>query len=153
MSRKNLKHKKTKNLYSFQTVTNDFCGSLSFRGKKAVQEKVFLKALNSTTNKDIYSSLSSLRGSIQNVRPSIGIKVKKSSRNSQHIPYPLSTMLSNSTAIKWISQSTRKKKGGYFSSNLAKEFNDVNNFRGSSMERKLRHYKLAEENRNLSNTN
>jgi ribosomal protein S7 len=62
-------------------------------------------------------------------------------------------MLSNSTAIKWISQSTRKKKGGYFSSNLAKEFNDVNNFRGSSMERKLRHYKLAEENRNLSNTN
>lgn len=151
MSRKNLKVRSTKNLYSQGSLVNSFCNGLSFRGKKSVQEKILLQSLSLISNKDLYYSLGILSACVRTVSPSIGVKGRKSSRGSFYVPYSLNLSNSSDVGVKWILNTVRRRKGRFAASNLSKEIREIQSFKGSSLEKKIRHYRLVEENKNFSN--
>lgn len=150
MSRKSLKARSAKNLYSQGSLINGFFNGLSFRGKKAVQEKILLQSLGLISDKDLYHNLGILSACVQMVSPSIGLKGRKSPRGSFYVPHSLSPYESSKIGTRWILNTVRRRKGRFSASNLSKEIRDIKNFKGASLEKKIRHYKLVEENKNFS---
>ncbi len=152
--------------FNFFLFTDKFINLLMRDGKKIKAAKLFFdmllflkKRLEKDTDKKSYgvkhlmhdfSVLHFLSKAVENVTPSLEVRKVRVSGTTYLVPAILSKKRQETTAVRWIIESARKKKDkskGDFSECLADEIFDAYKKQGQAHQKRDELHRLAEANR------
>jgi small subunit ribosomal protein S7 len=122
---------------------------LSFENQKEVKNEKEIKDEDNIFGKDrIVCELEILKKTINNLKPSIEVKMKKIGGRSNAVPSEVSHRRKNYLANKWLISEARKRKEkkGMFEK-LAKEIVDAYKEKGGAYNKKIEVLKTAEANK------
>lgn len=152
--------------YNFFLFTDKFLNLLMYHGKKVKATKLFFDMLPrlkkhiekdtekkfSLVKRNIHnlSILHILSQAVENVKPSIEVRKVRVAGTTYLVPSILSKKRQETTAIRWIIESARKRQNNSklrFSECLADEFFDAYKKQGQARQKRDELHRLAEANR------
>jgi len=128
-------------------IIGRFLGQLSKDGKKNTATRVMYKTLDIIREKTKKEPLEILDEAIKNVSPVLEVKGKRVGGANYQIPIPVMGNRRTTLAIRWILESTRKKKGKPMAERLALEFIDAAEKKGAAIKKREDIQRMAEANR------
>ena len=105
--------------------------SIMLDGKKTIAEKIVYDAIDKIKSKSKDEPLTVFNDAINNVRPTVEVKAKRS----------------QALALRWIIDASRKRKDKKMSDKLFNEIFDAYQKRGSAIKKKEDTHKMAESNK------
>lgn len=114
-------------------------------GKKQLAFRIFQKSLNHIKNQTKQDPLLIIENGIRNTTPSVEIRTRRIGGAVYTVPIELSLDRGIPRAIRWILIAAKKRSGNKLYINLANEFIDASNKRGSAFYKKEEIQKLSEK--------
>ena len=120
-------------------------------GKKATSEAIIYgafdiikKKLNKSTEQEV---LEVIKKAIDNIRPKVEVKPRRVGGATFQVPVEVSEKRALSLTLRWLRESTRKKKGKPTRDKLAQELLDAYRGEGTAVKKREDTHKMAEANR------
>ncbi|ADM89827.1 30S ribosomal subunit protein S7 [Candidatus Zinderia insecticola CARI] len=129
-----------------------FINILMLSGKKNKSEKIIYKALYYIKSKN-KNPIKIFLKAIENCKPLVEIKNKKIGGSNYQIPVEVNLNRRISLSMKWIKKFALKRKERFTYIKIANELIDASENKGSSINKKIEIYKMAESNKAFSNFN
>ena len=114
-------------------------------GKKQLAFRIFQKSLNHIKNQTKQDPFLIIENGIRNTTPSVEIRTRRIGGAVYTVPIELSLDRGIPRAIRWILIAAKKRSGNKLDINLANEFIDASNKRGSAFYKKEEIQKLSEK--------
>ena len=127
-----------------------FINCMMWDGKKGVSERIFYKAMDiikEKTNEDPYSIF---QKALENVKPSVEVRMRKIGGATYQIPVPIRPERRNSLAIRWLIRAARERREKDMHNKLAAELLDAYKNTGGAIKKKEDTRKMAEANKAFS---
>ena len=116
-------------------------------GKKSTAEKIIYKALDTVAEKKSEDHLVILEAALENVRPSVEVKSRRVGGSTYQVPVEVRSDRKVALAMRWIVESSRKRKEKGMQLRLANELLEAAENRGLSFKKKEDTHKMAEANK------
>jgi small subunit ribosomal protein S7 len=129
------------------TLIEKFVCSMMWDGKKNVARQILADCFLELKNKGHKDPQKAFENAVKNVMPEIEVRPKRVGGAVYQIPMEVNSKRQLSLAIRWILNSSRKKKGKPISVKLAEEINDALNDQGEAYKKKMDVKKMAEANK------
>lgn len=117
-------------------------------GKKSIAEKIVYSALEQgaeeVKEKDVNVFIESV---IDNIRPALEIKARRVGGANYQVPTPVSPRRQETLAVRWIVDSSRKKRGKSFEEILKNELVSAYKGEGDAVRKKDEVERMAEANK------
>ncbi len=129
-------------------LVSKFINCLMHHAKKSVAQNIFYKAMDVVAErlgKD--DALEVFETALGNVAPIIEVRSRRIGGMTYQVPTEVGDKRRISLAIRWMLESTRKKKGRPMYLRLADEISDAYRRQGTTYERRENTHKMAEANR------
>ena len=130
-------------------IVSKFINKLMLDGKKSTAQRLFYDAMNIAEKQieDCDDQLEIFNKALDNVRPMVEVRSKRVGGANYQVPREVKRNRQQSLAIRWIVDTSRKKKGKPMAERLAAEIVDAYNGTGASVQWKENIHKMAEANR------
>ena len=116
--------------------------------KKTIAQKIVYGALDIIkSNNQSDDPLEYFQKSINNVKPSVEVKSRRVGGATYQVPVEVRPKRSQALALRWLIDSSRKRKDKTMSDKLFNEIFDAYNNKGSSIKKKEDTHKMAESNK------
>ena len=149
MSRKNRAPKR--NIYpesKYQSlILSKFINFVMYDGKKAVAEKIIYDAFDQIKNKTKEDPIKIFNDAVSNVRPNLEVRSRRVGGATYQIPVEVKTKRSQTLALRWLLEATRKRKNKTMSDRLFNELMDASQRKGSAIKKREDTHKMAESNK------
>ena len=149
MSRKNRAPKRI--FYAdakFQSlVLSKFINFIMYDGKKAVAEKIVYTALNQIKDKTKDDPIKIFNEAIANIRPNLEVRSRRVGGATYQVPVEVKTSRSQTLALRWLLEASRKRKNKTMSDKLFNELMDAFQRKGSAMKKREDTHRMAESNK------
>ena len=149
MSRKNRAPKRI--FYAdakFQSlVLSKFINFIMYGGKKAVAEKITYTALEQIKNKTKEDPIKIFNDAINNIRPNLEVRSRRVGGATYQVPVEVKTKRSQTLALRWLLEATRRRKNKSMSDKLLNELMDAAQNKGSAIKKREDTHKMAESNK------
>ena len=149
MSRKN---KAPKRIYypeaKYQSlVLAKFINFIMYDGKKSVAEKIIYSVLDQIKNKTKEDPIKVFNDAISNIRPNLEVRSRRVGGATYQIPVEVKTKRSQTLALRWLLEATRKRKNKTMSEKLFNELMDASQNKGAAIKKREDTHKMAESNK------
>ncbi|MAJ22570.1 MAG: 30S ribosomal protein S7 [Candidatus Pelagibacter sp. TMED64] len=124
-----------------------FINSIMYDGKKSLAEKIVYSALEKIESKTKIDPIKVFNDAIYNVRPNIEVRSRRVGGATYQVPVEVKTSRSEALALRWIIDSTRKRKNKTMAEKLFYEIMDASQKKGSSIKKREDTHKMAESNK------
>lgn len=124
-----------------------FIGRIMQGGKRGVAEKIFYDAFDIIHERTKKGGLNVFEQAIKNVSPLLELKSRRVGGANYQVPVPVSGERRQTLAMRWILDSTRKRKGKRMAEKLADELIDAANKAGAAMKKREDTHRMAEANK------
>ena len=125
-----------------------FINRLMRKGKKAVAERIFYKAMEIIEQKTGKPALEVFEQAIENVAPQVEVRPRRVGGQTYQVPIEVNPHRRRSLAIRWIVQAVQRKKTGRpAEERLAQEILDAYNRTGVAYKKREDTHRMAEANR------
>jgi small subunit ribosomal protein S7 len=125
-----------------------FINRLMRKGKKAVAERIFYKAMEMIEQKTGKPALEVFEQAIENVAPQVEVRPRRVGGQTYQVPIEVNPHRRRSLAIRWIVQAVQRKKTGRpAEERLAQEILDAYNRTGVAYKKREDTHRMAEANR------
>ena len=149
MSRKNRAPKRIH--YSDSTyqspVLSKFINFVMYDGKKSVAEKIIYTALDQIKNKTKEDPIKIFNDAINNIRPNLEVRSRRVGGATYQVPQEVKTKRSQTLALRWLLEATRKRKNKTMSEKLFNELMDASQKKGNAIKKREDTHKMAESNK------
>ena len=149
MSRKNRAPKRT--FYAdakFQSlVLSKFINFIMYDGKKAAAEKLIYSALKQIGEKTKEDPIKVFNDAVNNIRPNLEVRSRRVGGATYQVPVEVKTKRSQTLALRWLLEATRKRKNKTMSERLFNELMDASQNKGSAIKKREDTHKMAESNK------
>ncbi len=149
MSRKNRAPKR--NIYPESKykslILSKFINFVMYDGKKAVAEKIIYDAFDQIKNKTKEDPIKIFNDAVSNVRPNLEVRSRRVGGATYQIPVEVKTKRSQTLALRWLLEATRKRKNKTMSDRLLNEVMDAAQNKGSAIKKREDTHKMAESNK------
>ena len=149
MSRKNRAPKRIH--YSDSTyqspVLSKFINFVMYDGKKSVAEKIIYTALDQIKNKTKEDPIKIFNDAINNIRPNLEVRSRRVGGATYQVPQEVKTKRSQTLALRWLLEATRKRKNKTMSDKLFNELMDASQRKGAAMKKREDTHRMAESNK------
>ena len=149
MSRKNRAPKRV--FYpdaKFQSlVLSKFINFIMYDGKKAVAEKIVYNALNQIKNKTKEDPIKIFNDAVNNIRPNLEVRSRRVGGATYQVPQEVKTKRSQTLALRWLLEATRKRKYKTMSEKLFNELMDASQKKGTAIKKREDTHRMAESNK------
>ena len=149
MSRKNRAPQRT--IYPDPTyrslILSKFINFVMYDGKKSAAEKIIYKALNQIKEKTKEDPIKVFNDAINNVRPNLEVRSRRVGGATYQVPVEVKTKRSQTLAMRWLLEATRKRKNKSMSEKLFNELMDAYQRKGSAIKKREDTHKMAESNK------
>jgi small subunit ribosomal protein S7 len=149
MSRKNKAPKRT--FYpdaKYQSlVLAKFINFVMYDGRKAAAEKIIYSALDQIKSKTKDDPIKIFNDAISNIRPNLEVRSRRVGGATYQVPVEVKTKRSQTLALRWLLDATRKRKNKTMSEKLFNELMDASQRKGSAIKKREDTHKMAESNK------
>ncbi len=129
------------------TIIPKLINSIMYDGKKTIAEKIIYDALEKIKTKSKEEPINIFNEAINNIRPTIEVKSRRVGGATYQVPVEVKANRSQTLAIRWLIDASRKRKDKKMSDKIFNEIYDAYQSRGSAIKKKEDTHKMAESNK------
>ena len=118
-----------------------------YDGKRSVAEKIIYSALEKIKEKTKQDPIKIFNDAISNVRPNLEVRSRRVGGATYQVPVEVKSKRSQTLALRWILEASRKRKNKTMSDKLFNELMDASQNKGSSIKKREDTHKMAESNK------
>jgi small subunit ribosomal protein S7 len=118
-----------------------------YDGKKAAAEKLIYDALKQVGEKTKEDPIKVFNDVINNIRPNLEVRSRRVGGATYQVPVEVKTKRSQTLALRWLLEASRKRKNKTMSEKLFNELIDAYQRKGSAMKKREDTHKMAESNK------
>ncbi len=136
--------------YKSLTVSR-FISIVMRSGKKSVAESIVYRSFDLLTQKvENGNPVAIFEKAVDNVRPLLQLKARRVGGATYQIPVEVRGEKGTGTAMRWIRDAARSRKGRSMDEKLADEIREAYNRQGAAMKKREEIHRMAEANRAFS---
>ena len=124
-----------------------FINFVMYDGKKSTSEKLIYKALEKIKNKTKEDPIKIFDTAIANIRPNLEVRSRRIGGATYQVPQEVKSKRSQTLALRWLLEATRKRKNKSMSDKLFNELMDASQNKGASIKKREDTHKMAESNK------
>ena len=121
--------------------------SIMYDGKKTTAEKIVYDAIDKIKSKSKDEPINVFNEAINNIKPTVEVRSRRVGGATYQVPVEVRPKRSQALALRWLIDSSRKRKDKTMSDKLFNEIFDAYNKKGSSIKKKEDTHKMAESNK------
>ena len=129
------------------TIIPKLINSIMYDGKKTVAEKIIYDALGKIKDKTKEDPIKTFNDAINNIRPNLEVRSRRVGGATYQVPVEVKTKRSQTLALRWLLEATRKRKNKTMSDKLFNELMDASQKKGSAIKKREDTHKMAESNK------
>ena len=124
-----------------------FTNFLMYDGKKTTAERIIYTALDKIKDKSKEDPIKVFNDAINNIRPNLEVRSRRVGGATYQVPVEVKTKRSQTLALRWLLDATRKRKNKSMSDKLMNELMDASQNKGSAIKKREDTHKMAESNK------
>ena len=128
-------------------VLSKFINFVMYDGKKATAENIIYTALDLIKNKTKEDPIKVFNEAINNIRPNLEVRSRRVGGATYQVPVDVKTKRSQTLALRWLLEATRKRKNKTMSEKLFNELMDASQKKGNAIKKREDTHKMAESNK------
>ena len=129
------------------TILAKFTNFIMYDGKKSVAEKIIYDALEKIKEKTKQDPIKIFNDAINNIRPNLEVRSRRVGGATYQVPVEVKTKRSQTLALRWLLEASRKRKNKDMSDKLFNELMDASQNKGSAIKKREDTHKMAESNK------
>ena len=149
MSRKNRASRRT--IYpdpNYKSTTlSKFVNFMMFDGKKTTAEKIIYTAFAQIKNKTKEDPIKVFNEAVNNIRPNLEVRSRRVGGATYQVPVEVKTSRSQTLALRWLLDASRKRKNKSMSDRLFNELMDAYQKKGNAIKKREDTHRMAESNK------
>ena len=124
-----------------------FINFIMYDGKKTTSEKIIYDALEKIKNKTKEDPIKIFDEAIGNIRPNLEVRSRRVGGATYQVPQEVKTKRSQTLALRWLLEASRKRKNKTMSDKLFNELMDASQKKGSAIKKREDTHRMAESNK------
>ena len=124
-----------------------FTNFLMYDGKKTTAERIIYSALDKIKDKTKEDPIKVFNDAINIIRPNLEVRSRRVGGATYQVPVEVKTKRSQTLALRWLLDATRKRKNKSMSDKLMNELMDASQNKGSAIKKREDTHKMAESNK------
>jgi small subunit ribosomal protein S7 len=128
-------------------VLAKFINFVMYDGKKTTSEKIIYDALEKIRNKTKDDPIKIFNEAVANIRPNLEVRSRRVGGATYQVPQEVNTKRSQTLALRWLLEATRKRKNKTMSDKLFSELMDASQKKGAAMKKRENTHRMAESNK------
>jgi len=128
-------------------VLSKFINFIMYDGKKTASEKIIYDALEKIKNKTKEDPIKIFDEAIGNIRPNLEVRSRRVGGATYQVPQEVKTKRSQTLALRWLLEASRKRKNKTMSDKLFNELMDASQRRGAAIKKREDTHRMAESNK------
>ena len=118
-----------------------------YDGKKTTAEKIIYSAMEQIQVKTKEDPIKVFNDAINNIRPNLEVRSRRVGGATYQVPVEVKTKRSQTLALRWLLEATRKRKNKSMSQKLLNELMDAYQKKGAAIKKREDTHKMAESNK------
>ena len=128
-------------------ILTKFINFIMYDGKRSVAEKIIYTALDKIKEKTKEDPIKVFNDAIGKVRPNLEVRSRRVGGATYQVPVEVKSKRSQTLALRWILEASRKRKNRTMSDKLFNELMDAYQKKGAAMKKREDTHKMAESNK------
>ena len=128
-------------------ILSKFINFIMYDGKKTTSEKIIYDALEKIKNKTKEDPIKIFDEAIGNIRPNLEVRSRRVGGATYQVPQEVKTKRSQTLALRWLLEASRKRKNKTMSDKLFNELMDASQKKGSAIKKREDTHRMAESNK------
>ena len=128
-------------------VLAKFINFVMYDGKKETSEKIIYGALDKIKDKTKEDPIKVFNEAVNNIRPNLEVRSRRVGGATYQVPQEVKTKRSQTLALRWSLEASRKRKNKTMSDKLFNELMDAFQKKGSAIKKREDTHKMAESNK------
>ena len=124
-----------------------FINFVMYDGKKTTSEKIIYDALDKIREKTKDDPIKVFNDAIGNIRPNLEVRSRRVGGATYQVPQEVKTKRSQTLALRWLLDASRKRKNKTMSEKLFNEVMDASQKKGSAIKKREDTHRMAESNK------
>ena len=129
------------------TILAKFTNFIMYDGKKSVAEKIIYDALEKIKEKTKQDPIKIFNDAINNIRPNLEVRSRRVGGATYQVPVEVKIKRSQTLALRWLLEASRKRKNKEMSDKLFNELMDASQNKGPAIRKREETHKMAESNK------
>ena len=121
--------------------------SIMYDGKKTIAEKIIYDAIDKIKSKSKDEPIEIFNAAINNIRPTVEVRSRRVGGATYQVPVEVKTKRSQTLALRWLLEASRRRKNKTMSEKLFYELMDASQRKGSAIKKREDVHKMAESNK------
>ena len=110
-------------------------------------EKIIYDALEKIRNKTKDDPIKIFNEAVANIRPNLEVRSRRVGGATYQVPQEVKAKRSQTLALRWLLEATRKRKNKSMSDKLFSELMDASQKKGAAMKKRENTHRMAESNK------
>tara|TARA_B100001013_G_scaffold76728_1_gene41045 strand:- start:539 stop:1009 length:471 start_codon:yes stop_codon:yes gene_type:complete len=128
-------------------VLAKFINFIMYDGRKDTAEKIIYSTLNKIKEKTKNDPIKIFNEAIENIRPNLEVRSRRVGGATYQVPVEVRTKRSQTLALRWLLEATRKRKNKTMSDKLFNELMDASQKKGAAIKKREDTHRMAESNK------
>ena len=128
-------------------ILSKFINFIMCAGKKTAAEKIIYTAFKQIKDKTKEDPIKVFNDAINNIRPNLEVRSRRVGGATYQVPVEVKTKRSQTLALRWLLEATRKRKNKTMSDKLFNELMDASQKKGAAMKKREDTHRMAESNK------
>ena len=124
-----------------------FINFIMYDGNKTAAEKIIYTAFKQIKDKTKEDPIKIFNDAINNIRPNLEVRSRRVGGATYQVPVEVKTKRSQTLALRWLLEATRKRKNKTMSDKLFNELMDASQKKGAAMKKREDTHRMAESNK------
>ena len=124
-----------------------FINFVMYDGKKSTAESIIYSTFEMIKNKTKEDPIKIFNDAINNIRPNLEVRSRRVGGATYQVPVEVKTKRSQTLALRWLLEASRKRKNKTMSDKLFNELMDASQRKGSAIKKREDTHRMAESNK------
>ena len=124
-----------------------FVNFVMYDGNKSTAEKIIYSALEKIKQKTKEDPIKIFNGAVNNISPNLEVRSRRVGGATYQVPVEVKSTRSQTLALRWLLEATRKRRNKTMSDKLFNELMDASQRKGAAMKKREDTHKMAESNK------
>ena len=129
------------------SILSKFINFVMYDGKKSTAEKIIYSAFDQIKNKTKEDPIKVFNDAINNIRPNLEVRSRRVGGATYQVPVEVKTKRSETLALRWLLEASRKRKNKTMSDKLFNELMDASQRKGFAIKKREDTHRMAESNK------
>ena len=128
-------------------ILSKFINFIMYDGNKVAAEKIIYTTLKQIKDKTKEDPIKIFNDAINNIRPNLEVRSRRVGGATYQVPVEVKIKRSQTLALRWLLEATRKRKNKTMSDKLFNELMDASQRKGAAMKKREDTHRMAESNK------